>query len=210
MVALCRGVCAAWHVADDEAAAGPDVVEDDARAFWPVLDDEDAAGPDVDEDDARALWPVVDDEDAAGPVADEEDASATITLCRVPAFRKDCRTKSGRRRCRLTLSALSVPCHGPIVSHPPTQGSATWRIAMVALLLRRAHIAAVARSTGRYPPCNKVYHTEDAPTRTPRNFEKSCVNEQPNRKARGKQLALVSWVLKLGLLSNIWWQDRPR
>ena len=40
---------------------------------------------------------------------------------------------------------------------------------MVALLLRRATIAAVARSTGRYPPCNKVYHTEDEPTRTPRN-----------------------------------------
>ena len=40
----------------------------------------------------------------------------------------------------------------------------TWQVAMVALLLRRAPIAAVPRSTGRYPPCNKMYHTEDAPT----------------------------------------------
>ena len=35
-----------------------------------------------------------------------------------------------------------------------------------ALLLRRAPIAAVARSTGRYPPCNKMYHSPPFPCLT--------------------------------------------
>ena len=41
------------------------------------------------------------------------------------------------------------------------EGAVRPGIAMVVLLLRRAPIAAVARSTGRYPPCNKMYHIED-------------------------------------------------
>ena len=49
------------------------------------------------------------------------------------------------------------------------EGAVRPGIAMVVLLLRRAPIAAVARSTGRYPPCNKMYHIEDLPTRTSRN-----------------------------------------
>ena len=38
------------------------------------------------------------------------------------------------------------------------KGQCDLAFAMVALLLRRAPTAAVARSTGRYPPCNKMYH----------------------------------------------------
>ena len=53
---------------------------------------------------------------------------------------------------------------------PPTHpGQCDLAFAMVALMLRRAPIAAVARSIGRYPPCNKMYHIEELPTRTSRN-----------------------------------------
>ena len=49
------------------------------------------------------------------------------------------------------------------------KGQCDLAFAMVALMLRRAPIAAVARSIGRYPPCNKMYHIEELPTRTSRN-----------------------------------------
>ena len=55
---LCRCVRAAWHVADEGAAAGPVADEEGADALWPVADNEDAAGPEADEEDASAAWPV--------------------------------------------------------------------------------------------------------------------------------------------------------
>jgi hypothetical protein len=46
---------------------------------------------------------------------------------------------------------------GAIAAGLPTHpGQCDLAFAMVALMLRRATIAAVARSIGRYPPCNKT------------------------------------------------------
>ena len=70
-------------------------------------------------------------------------------------LREDDRSKGRSRRRSARSDPDCVPCR-PIVSHPPTQCDLAF--AMVALLLRRAPTAAVARSTGRYPPCNKMYH----------------------------------------------------
>ena len=51
-----EGEGAAWWVAGDEAAAGPDAAEEDARALW----------PEADEEDASAAWRVASDEASSG------------------------------------------------------------------------------------------------------------------------------------------------
>ena len=66
-------------MAGDEAAAGPDVDEEGARALWPVADTEDAAGPEADEEDASAAW-LARDEASSG-------ATCTLDLRRTTACR---------------------------------------------------------------------------------------------------------------------------
>ena len=69
------------------------------------------------------------------------------------------------------------------------KGQCDLAFAMVALMLRRAPIAAVARSIGRYPPCNKMYHIEELPTRTSRNCGGATIVAQRGLQPAGTRAA---------------------